>query len=276
MVYDANTYTYSYSTTADVSGWDLGMYCFIFNPREDSGESGIRLTREFVVVDNDLDGDGIPESEDRCMETDVDNPEKELGTNRWIWNGTDWETKLPKGIGPRKSFTMEDTRGCSCQQILKTMDGKMSGHSKFGCSISVMESFIAGLPPLLVDTVEVFANNPNPVESNIVLKSGVEYELEAIGTAFAGDTIDFDAKYSLTNRISGDAWTDNVSGYESHGPTLLDLFVNGGSVDWGAYSDIHTYYWTLIGDNMPLDLWIYDTYPSNNADFITVNIFEKQ
>jgi len=44
-------YTYEFKSTADTSGWELGMYCFIFNPREDAGEAGIRLTREFDVVD---------------------------------------------------------------------------------------------------------------------------------------------------------------------------------------------------------------------------------
>jgi len=49
IVYDADTYTYHYSVTADVSEWDPGIYCFVFNPREDTGETSIRLTREFTV-----------------------------------------------------------------------------------------------------------------------------------------------------------------------------------------------------------------------------------
>lgn len=53
-----DAYTYTFSSTADTSSWDDGMYCFIFNPREDTGETDIRLTREFSV-DADLDDDGI-------------------------------------------------------------------------------------------------------------------------------------------------------------------------------------------------------------------------
>lgn len=57
-------YTYEFKSTADTSGWELGLYCFIFNPREDAGESGIRLTREFYIVDLDSDDDGLPNDVD--------------------------------------------------------------------------------------------------------------------------------------------------------------------------------------------------------------------
>ncbi len=50
--YNSMTYMHTFSITADTSIWGLGMYCFIFNPAEDSGESNIRLTREFQLVDN--------------------------------------------------------------------------------------------------------------------------------------------------------------------------------------------------------------------------------
>lgn len=41
----------NFSATADVSGWDLGAYCFVFNPTEDAGAPNVRLTREFNVVE---------------------------------------------------------------------------------------------------------------------------------------------------------------------------------------------------------------------------------
>ena len=49
--YDSETYTHTFSSTADTSTWSVGMHCFVFNPREDSGESNIRLTREFYIAD---------------------------------------------------------------------------------------------------------------------------------------------------------------------------------------------------------------------------------
>lgn len=40
----------TFSFTGDMSEMDSGMYCFIYNPREDSGESNIRETVEFNLV----------------------------------------------------------------------------------------------------------------------------------------------------------------------------------------------------------------------------------
>lgn len=131
--------------------------------------------------------------------------------------------------------------------------------------------------PDLVDIVEVNANDPDPIYSNIPLESGVQYELEAMGTAYAGGKyptdIEFDAKYSITHSKSGDTWTDIVTGYESYGTTLLDLFVDGVPVDWGAYNPEHTYYWTLTGAAAKVELKIYDIFYPNNTGFIKVNIY---
>jgi uncharacterized repeat protein (TIGR01451 family) len=125
----------------------------------------------------------------------------------------------------------------------------------------------------LRETVDVDAQG-QVAQSSFNLKSGVKYRLKVTGTAYAGDTIDFDAKYSITNRIYGDTWTDSVSGYESYGPKLLDLLVDGDVVNWGVYSPDHTYYWTLTGDGTPLDLQIYDIYYPNNIGYLTVEIWE--
>lgn len=40
----------TFSFTADMSLVDPGMYCFVYNPVEDSGESDIRLTAEFNLI----------------------------------------------------------------------------------------------------------------------------------------------------------------------------------------------------------------------------------
>jgi hypothetical protein len=95
--------------------------------------------------DWDSDNDGIKDCNEPefCRGTVPDIPEIELGTNRWIWDGEEWITNLPKGKGPQKSFTIQDTLGCSCFQILATFGNPMKGHYKFGCSSSVIEEFIA-------------------------------------------------------------------------------------------------------------------------------------
>ena len=151
--YNSETGMHTFLATADTSTWPLGMYCFVFNPREDAGEINIRLTREFVVESCDEDGDGINDSEDMCPGTNVDLLTKELGTNRWMWDEGGWISgEIPgkgKAKGPKKNFTMEDTQGCGCFQILEWLNtnypeeyGEMEGHYKHGCSIGIMQDFI--------------------------------------------------------------------------------------------------------------------------------------
>lgn len=97
-------------------------------------------------ADNDADADTVCGDEDQCPETALPEsvPTLKLGVNRFANTDTDaaFETVLPKGTGPQKSFTMADTKGCSCSQIIEILDLGL-GHEKFGCSISAMEDFIA-------------------------------------------------------------------------------------------------------------------------------------
>ena len=128
--------------------------------------------------------------------------------------------------------------------------------------------------PTLIETVDVPSNKATASNSTATLESGKSYCFKAIGWAYAGDTIDFDAKYSITNRITGDTWTDDVSGYTSHGPELLDLFVNGSSVDWGAYSADHVYSLDFVGDGSTVDFLINDIHYPNNTGSLAVEIYE--
>lgn len=57
-VYDSVNNKHTFMATADTCEWDAGKYCFIFNPREDSCEADIRLTREFYVADGRVSGGG--------------------------------------------------------------------------------------------------------------------------------------------------------------------------------------------------------------------------
>ena len=65
-------------------------------------------------------------------------PSKKLGQNRWAEMDGDgvFDTtgKNPTG----RSFTMEDTLGCRCAQIIDEC-GYGNGHTKHGCSNSVMD-----------------------------------------------------------------------------------------------------------------------------------------
>jgi hypothetical protein len=97
--------------------------------------------------DNDADGDGFCGDVDDCDETVLPDtvPTRSLGINRRADVDGDgiFDTVLPKGRGPGRSYTMQDTRGCSCGDIIATC-GYGDGHTKFGCSISVMDAWVAG------------------------------------------------------------------------------------------------------------------------------------
>ncbi|MDD5086925.1 MAG: hypothetical protein PHV16_04180, partial [Candidatus Nanoarchaeia archaeon] len=128
-----------------------------------------------------------------------------------------------------------------------------------------------GTEPVYMETVIVSSDGTTSSSVN-ALEAGKTYLLEVSGTADAGDTIEFDAKYSITHRISGDSWTDTVSGYESDGTDLLELKVNGNFVDWGAFNDEHLYSLIITGDGNPVEMQIYDIYYPNNQGSLTVNI----
>ncbi|MBT9556422.1 MAG: thrombospondin type 3 repeat-containing protein [Myxococcales bacterium] len=94
---------------------------------------------------NDEDGDGICGGEDACAGTTAEAvPTVSLGVNRWADVNGDgiFDTTMPKGKGPGRSYTIEDTAGCSCTQIIAAL-GLGEGHSKHGCSISAMDEWVA-------------------------------------------------------------------------------------------------------------------------------------
>ena len=99
-------------------------------------------------AENDADGDGVCGDTDVCADTELpeDVPTARLGVNRFADIDGDgvFDTSLPGGVGPQRSYTIADTGGCSCEQIIDALAlGK--GHRKFGCSISAMEDWIAYL-----------------------------------------------------------------------------------------------------------------------------------
>ena len=95
------------------------------------------------VCDGDADGDGVVDAEDLCLGTAASDiaasvPSKGLGKNRWAdvdGDGFfDTNGKNPTG----RYFSLEDTGGCSCAQIIDAC-GYGAGHMKFGCSNSDMD-----------------------------------------------------------------------------------------------------------------------------------------
>jgi parallel beta-helix repeat protein len=140
---NSGTWVYRNVTTNVGFTYSTGPKYHCFNTSPYGGVSSVWVSNADMVYSCDADQDGIFDPDDACLDTVPDIPAVELGTNRWIWDGSDWVTNSPDGKGPEKDFTMEQTHGCSCFQILSTYDNPMKGHYKFGCSQSVLEEFIA-------------------------------------------------------------------------------------------------------------------------------------
>ena len=117
-------------------------------PLRSSDHDGLVL---FLFVD--ADGDGVTDAADLCADTAIPEgvPTVRLGVNRFALvdgDGTFDTTPPPGGgQGPGLSFTIEDTAGCSCEQIIGLL-GLGAGHAKLGCSVEVMVDFAAAVPRL--------------------------------------------------------------------------------------------------------------------------------
>ena len=97
-----------------------------------------------LFLTKDVDGDGVNDDADICpMTTIPEMPAVGLGTNRFALTDDDFEfdTSAPNGKGPGRSYSTEDTAGCSCSQIIEAK-GLGKGQEKFGCSIGVMDNWV--------------------------------------------------------------------------------------------------------------------------------------
>jgi len=104
-----------------------------------------------LFLTKDKDNDGVNDDADVCPGTTI--PEtlgRELGVNRFaLMDGDfDFDTTAPRGDGkgPARSYTTENTAGCSCTQIIDAQ-GLGNGHTKFGCSIGAMEHWSSLVNP---------------------------------------------------------------------------------------------------------------------------------
>jgi hypothetical protein len=101
-----------------------------------------------VVVEVDEDTDGIIE-EDLCPYTKIDQAGSDrLLPNHWRYTGAGWmKGSLHRGIVRHNVYTMNDTRGCSCDQILEVLSGHFNKPSKrlqkFGCPSGLIEEFMS-------------------------------------------------------------------------------------------------------------------------------------
>lgn len=95
----------------------------------------------------DGDADGVLDSDDLCRATAVPEanvPTRGLKPNHFalIDADTEFDTiEVGRGKGPARSYSLEDTRGCSCEQIIEAR-GLGEGHRRYGCSIGVMDNWV--------------------------------------------------------------------------------------------------------------------------------------
>lgn len=99
----------------------------------------------------DADGDGVIDYDDFCPDTAIPEsvPTVRLNPNHWalIDDGFEFDTLIKgKGKGPNRSYIIEDTAGCSCEQIIEAQ-GLGYGLTKHGCSISVMDDWVELVTP---------------------------------------------------------------------------------------------------------------------------------
>jgi hypothetical protein len=106
-----------------------------------------------VYIVKDEDADGVPNDLDVCPGTLAPEPNVptsgELGSNRWaLLDDADpliFDQALPQGES-KASYTLGDTAGCSCEQIIDTQ-GLGKGQTKLGCSNSVMQTWVELVNP---------------------------------------------------------------------------------------------------------------------------------
>jgi putative metal-binding protein len=97
-------------------------------------------------ANNDADDDGVCGGDDFCPGTALPEgvPTQSLGVNRHADTDGDgiFNTVRPNGNGNGKTYTVVDTGGCSCEQIIAAL-GLGQGHVKFGCSSGAMDEWVS-------------------------------------------------------------------------------------------------------------------------------------
>ncbi len=129
---------------------DLGAYLgepevqvrwHYYNPAFGDWDWYAQVDNVALTAPDDEDCDGVIDSLDACPGTMI--PETALtnglGKNRWVL--MDGDTAFDTNGKKSTIYTLDDTAGCSCEQINENLD-LGSGQTKFGCSSSNMDNWI--------------------------------------------------------------------------------------------------------------------------------------
>jgi predicted extracellular nuclease len=101
-----------------------------------------------VFVMSDADADGVADDQDACAGTVVPEavPLARLAEKRFALVNDDlvFDTPPSKELPP--AFTLDDTRGCSCGQILDTLTRPVVGERTVGCTADTLTTWISSQP----------------------------------------------------------------------------------------------------------------------------------
>ena len=117
----------------------------------DDGNTALRSSDHdgtVLFLTADLDADGVPDNLDACAGTRIPEgvPTVRLNPTHYaLVNGDGtFDTTTPPGRSGRlPSFTIADTAGCSCEQILDRIGTIEAGERSFGCSVGTVRSWIS-------------------------------------------------------------------------------------------------------------------------------------
>jgi hypothetical protein len=100
-----------------------------------------------LFLTSDLDADSVPDNLDRCSETQIPEglPALRLAVNHYalVDGDTTFDTTSSSGKKTQPVFTLRDTYGCSCGQILDRTGEVAIGQRNLGCSEGTIKDWIA-------------------------------------------------------------------------------------------------------------------------------------
>ena len=101
-----------------------------------------------LFVMSDADADGVADDRDACAGTVVPEavPLARLAEKRYALVNGDRVFDTPPSKAERPAFTLDDTRGCSCGQILERIDPHGVGERLVGCSLGTMTNWVVPQP----------------------------------------------------------------------------------------------------------------------------------
>ena len=141
------------SAARDFFGFSVSVFgdTAVIGAYQDDDKGSESGSAYVFALGTDTDGDGVPNDDDFCPVTGIpeDVPTVQLKPNHWALIDGDFEFDTVikgNGKGPNRSYSTVDTAGCSCEQIIEAQ-GLGKGHSKFGCSIGVMDNWVKLVTP---------------------------------------------------------------------------------------------------------------------------------